>query len=121
MAASTNSILGSIRKMIAADNYFDSDLIVHINTVFAKLNQLGVGPEEGFEIEDESAEWSDYISDNITVLNMVKSYMELQVKLLFDISTASSYLIDEWNKKSDEYEWRLNAAVDFKKETKEEQ
>lgn len=111
MAESTNSILGSVRKLLGPDEYFDPDLILHINTAFATLQQLGVGPENGFEISDETTEWSEYIQDN-KILNMVKSYIVLKVKLLFDISTASSYLIDQMNKECAEYEWRLSVAVD---------
>ena len=113
MAENSNSILETVKKLLGSDEYFDQDLIVHINTTFAKLNQIGVGPKEGFAIEDETAVWSDYVTD-INVQSMVKSYMVLQVKLLFDVNTASSYLIEEWNKKSAELEWRLNAFVDFK-------
>jgi len=107
-----NSILKSVRKMVGSDPYFDTDLIIHINTVFSKLQQMGVGPEGGFSIEDESAEWDEFTEDE-PILNMVKSYMVLQVKLLFDLSTASSALIQEWNSKCAELEWRLNAACDY--------
>ena len=116
MAANTESILGSVKKLLGSDDYFDPDLILHINTVFSKLQQIGVGPAEGFSISDDTTTWSEY-TENVAVLNMVKSYMAIQVKLLFDISTASSYLISELNKKSEELEWRLNAAVDFKQKT----
>lgn len=115
MTANTESILGSVKKLLGVEDYFDSDLIIGINTTFAKLQQIGVGPTDGFSISDGTTTWSEYTNDE-NVLNMVKSYMAIQVKLLFDISTASSYLIQELNKKSDELEWRLNAAVDFKKE-----
>ena len=107
-----NSILGSVRKLLGPDKYFDTDLIIHINTVFSILQQMGVGPEEGFSIEDESAEWDEFTEDE-PILNMVKSYMVLKVRLLFDLSTASSSLIEEWNSKCAELEWRLNAACDY--------
>lgn len=106
-----DSILGSVKKLIGSDAYFDQDLILHINSVFASLQQMGVGPEDGFAIIDDSTVWSDYTSD-IKIMNMVKSYMVLRVKLLFDISTASSYLIEQWRKECSEYEWRLNVACD---------
>ena len=113
MDDSTNSILASIRKMGGYDEYFNPDLIIHINTTFAKLNQIGVGPKDGFYIEDDTATWSDY-TDNLVLQHMVKTYMDLQVKLLFDTSTASSYQIDLMKEQSAELEWRLNAVVDFK-------
>ena len=107
-----DSILASVRKLVGSDSYFDTDLVIHINSVFSKLQQMGVGPEGGFSIEDESATWADY-TDNEPILNMVKSYMVLQIKLLFDITTASSSLIDVMKEQSAELEWRLNAACDY--------
>lgn len=109
-----NSILGSIRKLIGSDPYFDPDLIMHINTVFGMLQQIGVGPDDGFYIEDGSTTWDEYIDDT-GVMNMVKTYMFLRVKVLFDSASESSYLIDTYNKKADELEWRLNIEVDPKK------
>lgn len=107
-----DSILVSVRKLVGSDSYFDTDLIIHINSVFSKLQQMGVGPEGGFFIQDDTAVWSDY-TNNEPILNMVKSYMILQIKLLFDISTASSSLIDVMKEQSAELEWRLNAACDY--------
>lgn len=114
MADETNSILLSVRKLIGSDPYFDPDLIIHINTVFGILQQIGVGPDEGFSISDDTTTWEDYIGDS-KVLNMVKTYMVLRVKVLFDSASDSSYLIDTYNKKADELEWRLNIEVDPKK------
>ena len=110
--AATDSILGSTRKLIASDDDFDIDLITHINTVFAKLQQMGVGPEGGFSISDDTTEWSAY-TDNEPILNMVKTYMTLQVKLYFDTSTTGSHVIDLMKEQSSELEWRLNAACDY--------
>lgn len=107
------SILTSIKKLLGVpDDYseFDEDIIMHINTVFLNLTQLGVGPEDGFSIEDESAEWDEFIGDNAQ-LNSVKSYMYLKVKLLFDPPLSSS-VIDSMNRMIAELEWRLNVAVD---------
>lgn len=107
-----DSILTSIKKLLGiAEDYtqFDSDLIMHINSVFMILTQLGVGPEDGFTIEDAYAEWSDFVSpgDN---LELIKSYMHLKVKLLFDPPTNSS-LIDSMDRMINEFEWRLNVAA----------
>lgn len=107
----TESILGSVKKLIGSDEYFDQDLILHINSVFSALQQMGVGPADGFSITDDTTLWGEY-TGNANIMNMVKSYMVLRVKLLFDISTASSYLIEQWRKECAEYEWRLNVACD---------
>lgn len=107
------SILTSIKKLLGiSEDYtqFDNDLIMHINTVFLNLAQLGVGPEEGFSIQNENDAWSDFI-DNNTQLQAVKSYMYLKVKLLFDPPLSSS-VIESMNRMIAELEFRLNVAVD---------
>lgn len=108
-----DSILTSVKKLLGiAEEYtqFDEDIIMHINTVFLNLTQLGVGPEEGFSIEDDSAIWDDFIEDNIQ-LQAVKSYMYLKVKLLFDPPLSSS-VVESMNRMIAELEWRLNVAVE---------
>ena len=107
------SILTSIKKMLGvAEDYteFDEDIITHINSVFLNLTQLGVGPEEGFMIEDDTAVWEDFINDSIQ-LQAVKTYVYLKVKLLFDPPLSSS-VTESINRMIAELEWRLNAAVD---------
>ena len=103
------SILASIKKLLGVsedDSYWDQDIIMHINSVFSILTDLGVGPSEGFRIEDDLATWNDFIGTNINY-ECVKSYMYLKVKLLFDTSTTSSAVIESINRMINEYEWRL--------------
>ena len=107
------SILTSIKKLLGvADDYteFDEDITTHINSVFLNLTQLGVGPEEGFMIEDDIAEWKDFINDSVQ-LQAVKTYVYLKVKLLFDPPLSSS-VTESINRMIAELEWRLNVAVD---------
>ena len=107
------SILTSIKKLLGIDEeytQFDSDIIMHINSVFLNLTQLGVGPSEGFQIEDDSDTWEDFIGDS-NQLQAVKSYVYLKVKLLFDPPLSSS-VIESMNRMIAELEWRLNAAVE---------
>ena len=107
------SILTSIKKLLGIEEeytQFDNDLIMHINSVFLNLTQLGVGPAEGFLIEDDTATWEDFIGDS-NQLQAVKSYMYLKVKLLFDPPLSSS-VIESMNRMIAELEWRLNVAVD---------
>ena len=109
------SILTSIKKLLGiAEEYthFDSDITMHINSVLMILNQMGVGPEEGFFIEDASATWEEFISD-ITEIQAVKSYVYLKVKLLFD-PPLSSAVMEATNRLISELEFRLNIAVDPK-------
>lgn len=108
------SILTSIKAMLgpSADYaHFDPEIIMHINSVFTDLHQMGVGPADGFFIEDESSVWTDYIPD-MKKLQSVKTYIYLRVKLLFDNSTLGSSVISAMERQIKEFEWRLNAAVD---------
>lgn len=107
------SILTSIKKLLGiAKEYehFDLDIIMHINSVFMILNQLGVGPPEGFTIENDSAVWVDFVQDT-TKIEAIKSYMYLKVKLLFD-PPLSSAVMDSMNRMINELEWRINVMVD---------
>jgi hypothetical protein len=107
------SILTSIKKLLGISEeyeHFDPDIIMHINSVFMTLTQIGVGPAEGFSIEDETSVWSDFIQDS-TKIEAVKSYMSLQVRLLFD-PPSSSAVMESMNRKISEFEWRLNIAAD---------
>ena len=113
-----DSILMTIRKLVCGDPYadhFDTDLLVHINACFSILNQLGVGPETGFVVTDDTQSWSSYITDTRT-LNMVKTYVTLKVKKIFDPPLTSSVL-EAMDKEISQLEWRLNAAVDPVKPT----
>lgn len=114
MAASiTDSILTSVKKMLGiAEEYehFDADLLMHINSVFSILHQLGVGPADGFMIEDKSSIWSDFISDE-SKYTLAKSYMFLKVKLLFD-PPLSSAVLECYKTQISEYEWRLNITAE---------
>ena len=114
------SILTSIKKLLGPSGdytHFDPDIIMHINTVLMTLTQLGVGPSEGFFIEDDSATWGDFLSDP-TKLQAVKTYVYLKVKLLFDPPLNSS-VIESMNRSIAELEWRLNVAVETHEESLE--
>lgn len=107
------SILTSIKKLLGiAEEYehFDADIIMHINSVFMVLTQLGLGPSGGFSIFDNEAVWTDFIPDT-TRVEAVKSYVYLKVKLLFD-PPLSSAVIESTNRMIGELEWRLNVAAE---------
>ena len=60
------SMLTSIKKLLGIPEehiHFDTDMIMHINSVFMILTQLGVGPSSGFKISDKTTTWDEYISD----------------------------------------------------------
>lgn len=109
------SILTSIKKLLGipeeVDN-FDADIIMHINSVFSILTQLGVGPSEGFMITDKTKTWGDFITDKKNI-ESVKSYVYMKVRLMFD-PPISSAVMDCMNRMISELEWRLNVASDTK-------
>ena len=107
------SILTSIKKLLGIDEsykHFDPDLIMHINSVFSILTQMGVGPANGFSITGDGETWTDFINEP-NKFSLVKSYMHLKVKLLFD-PPLSSAVIESINRQISEFEWRLFVAAD---------
>lgn len=108
------SILSSIKNLLGIsedDHSFDQELRIHINSVFSILNQLGVGPDEPFILDDETHTWNEFIGKNKRI-EMVKSYVYLKVLLIFDPPQSSSR-VDSIKRQIDEYEWRLtNDIVD---------
>ena len=108
------SILTSVKKLLGiAEEYtqFDTDIIIHINTIFMALQQMGIGPNDGFSITDENDLWTDFMQDSI-LLNSVKTYMYLRVKLLFDPPLTSS-TVDSFNKLISELEFRMNSKAEY--------
>jgi hypothetical protein len=104
------SILKSTKKILGVgddDASFDLDIITHINAEFSTLTDLGVGPEGGFIIEDETAEWESYLDDDQIKLSKVKACVWLRARLLFDPPT-SSYHLEAVKDQLREQEWRLN-------------
>lgn len=108
-----NSILNSTKKLLGLDpdyDVFDLDVMMHINSVFSTLTQLGVGPTEGFMIEDDSATWDAFL-DADPQLNQVKTYVYLRVRMLFD-PPANAFLQTAMEKQKEELEWRLNVQAE---------
>lgn len=106
-------ILDTVKKSLGlTEDYpiFDPDIIMHINTVLANLIQMGVGPESGFVVEDSSALWSDFTNDD-SLIQQVKTYVSLKVRLLFD-PPASSVVMNSINETLKELEWRLYIKKD---------
>jgi hypothetical protein len=113
-----DSILTSVKKYLGFEEeytVFDEDIIMHINNVFNTLTQIGCGPEEGFVIADASTTWDDYNpgnpTKNLTVINMVKEYMFLKVKMIFD-PPSSSAVSQAYENKAAECEWRIRIECD---------
>ena len=108
-----DSILTSIKKMLGIQEeyeHFDVDIIMHINTALMILTQMGVGPSEGFMIEDKYDFWEDFVTEN---MEAVKTYVYLKVRLVFD-PPSSSAVMESINRTISELEWRLNVAAESK-------
>ena len=111
-----DSILNSVKKLLgisAEDTSFDQDVAMHINTTFAILSQIGVGPSTGFSIQDSSTTWSDYLDDPLLV-DMVRTYVYCRVRMQFD-PPQNSTLSEAIKNNISELEWRMNVVIDHSK------
>ena len=118
MSAITESILDSTKAalgIVPTYDAFDNQLIMYINTAFSTLHQLGVGPDEGFFIEDNTATWTDFLNGK-RLLNMVITYVHMSVRLMFD-PPANSFATTAMKEQMKELEWRINVQVDPDLET----
>ena len=103
------SILETIKKMLGLPkdyDSFDTDILVHINTVLSNLTQMGIGPEEGFTITGYNETWSQFTTSDPLKTQQIKSYIYLKVKTIFDPS-ANSNVAEAINKAIAELEYRL--------------
>lgn len=110
----SDSILESIKKLLGITpeyQVFDADILMHINSVFFILQQLGIGPDGGFSISDSSSVWSDFMPEGSPNIESVKTYIYLRVRMLFD-PPLNSAVIEAVNRQIAELEWRLNVQVE---------
>lgn len=115
-AIGSESILNSIKKLIGGISedcdVFDADIMTHINSAFLDLNQIGIGPEEGYTIAGKENTWSEFETNEL-ILGSVKTFVYIKVKLVFDPPT-NSFVVDSLNKMLDKIEWRLNMVHEQK-------
>lgn len=113
--ALNDSILSTIKKMLGLDlayDAFDTDIIVLLNSAFMKLQQIGVGPKEGFALTGGLDQmWSDFLPPD-TMLEGVKTYLYISVKMVFD-PPSNSYIMDALKTEKEELEWRLREQAEF--------
>lgn len=110
------SILDSTKKVLGFDSdytAFDLDIIMHINATLFTLQQLGVGPDDGYLITGNTETWDLFLTDT-KLLSAVKNYVYLKVRMLFD-PPATSFAIDAINKQIAELEWRMNVQSENNK------
>lgn len=107
-----SSILVSIKRTVGIEpsyTIFDPELTLHINSVFAILHQLGIGPKEGFALVTGEEKWSEFQSPDMYPLNLIKTYMAIRIRILFD-RPDTSYAAEAMEKMAQEYEWRMMVA-----------
>lgn len=107
-----DSILDTIMKMLGPEGdyeHFGTDIIVHINSAFERLCDLGVGPEVPFYIESNVETWREFLTT--TPMRRVARFIYLYVKVIFDPPT-SSYVMDSYKQELDKLEWTLNSVVE---------
>ena len=105
-------ILDTVRKLVGAGDSagpFDQDLLIHINSTMSVLTQLGLGPVNGFFVT-ENSKWNEFLGDGLK-LEMVKTYVYLKVRLIFDPPQNAS-LLEAIKSQISEYEWRIFTEVD---------
>lgn len=102
-----DNILNTVKKLLGVpEDYdcFNTDILININMVLPVLTQIGVVTDIG--VVTEESKW-DELSSSTEIVNLLKTYITLRVRMIFDPPTNSS-LMDAMQKKIDELEWRLN-------------
>nr|DAH12823.1 MAG TPA: hypothetical protein [Caudoviricetes sp.] len=110
-----NNILKTVKKLLGVpEDYdcFDSDILININMVLPMLMQIGISTN--INTVTEESKWDD-LSSSTEVVNFLRVYITLRVRMIFDPPTNSS-LLDAMQKKIDELEWRLNLLGEEKNE-----
>ena len=108
-----DSIIVTIKKMLGLDDAytpFDTDVIIDINAAVMTLCQMGIGPKEGFEVNDYDQTWDQFLTNKV-MLGAVKTWVYLQVKMMFDPPT-NSFLMDAMKQQSDQILFRLNVQAE---------
>lgn len=109
-----DSILTSTKKLLGPtedDTSFDTDIIIHINTALFRLNQLGVGPSEGYAITTKEQSWTDFVGTERKDLEAIKTYVYLKTRLVFD-PPQSGFLVEALKESIKEFEWTINVQAE---------
>ena len=104
------SILIAIKELLGInteEDFFDPQIIMHINTYISVLAHLGLTTTTIFRVSNTSQTWDQLLGERINNLDMVKSYVFIKVKLIFD-PPASSFVLESFKNQAAELEWRIN-------------
>lgn len=112
------SILTSIKKKIGIEgdyDHFDHDILTEINMNLATLFQVGAGSEFYHVVSAEDT-WETFFSSvgikDRHVLELIKEYVYIGVRLIFD-PPDSSAVMESLKQKKDELEWRIYLDEDL--------
>lgn len=109
-----DSILLTVKSSLGVEiDYegFDTEIILAINTAFMTLNQLGVGPTEGYKITNFEDAWTDFLAADVINLEAVKTFVQLKSRLIFD-PPPNSFLVEAINREITQLEWRLTVQAE---------
>ena len=107
-----DSILDTTKRQLGldlADDSYDVEIVMHINSIFFILTQLNVGPTNGFSILGKEEVWADFIGED--QIHAVRTLMGLRVKLIFD-PPATGPMIAAIERVAEQMEWRLNIHME---------
>ena len=108
-----NSIFNSVKKVVGLlgdDGSFDEDILLHINSVVSTLRQLGLSIPADFYVRDDVQTWQNFLGE-FRDLDLVKSYMAMKVRIMFD-PPSSSFGLASMTEMVTEFEWRINVLTD---------
>lgn len=88
----TDSIYDTVKKglNIPLDTEAFQELIDIINSVLATIVQMGIGPNEGFEITGSSETWADFLGKYDKRMLIIKSLVVEKVRKQFDPTENST-------------------------------
>jgi hypothetical protein len=115
------SILISTKKVLNIPHEVDAfnlDVLMHINAAFSILSDLGVFDEAGVTIEAETT-WEELqeaqeLTNPLTVamIQMLRTYVFLRVRMLFDPPTTG-FLLTAMENQLKELEWRISTKWEY--------
>lgn len=110
MNNTNESILITVKRMLIGigedDPNFDVILIPYINSALNHCVVVGLG-QKGFKISGETETWEDFLGPDFEDYELVKNYISLKVRILFDPPTVGS-AVQAINDEIAHCEWVIN-------------
>lgn len=93
------------------DPSFDGELLINVMSGIGVVKQLGVDPSI-FEVDSTTTWAAMYPSISPSVLALVKNYLALYVRRVFDAS-GSGTISNVLKQREDELTWRIMEEVEY--------